>query len=152
MNVRIDVDDTKLRLRLEQLPAKLQARLKAKISELTHQLLGQVQAREPVRTGRLRSQTHAYVDERPNFVRGRVRVLPTRGINRAAAAFGALEYGSTGKRFAVRGHRRNGFAVRAYQRRGGIRARRFLRGPAAVMLPRARLEIERILQETIKQP
>lgn len=151
LNFRIDVDDTKLRLRLEELPAKLQARLKVKIGELTHQLLRQVQAREPARTGRLRSHTHAYVDERQNFVRGRVRILPTNGVNRSAAAFGALEYGSTGRRFRVRGYSSQGRQVRAYQRAGGIRARRFLRGPAAIMLPRARIELQRLLSETVKE-
>ena len=154
LNFRIDVDDTKLRLRLEQLPRKLQARLKVKIGELTHQLLRQVQAREPARTGRLRRQTHAYVDDNrvKNFVRGRVRILPVQeGINRTAAAFGALEYGSTGKKFPVKGYRRRVGNVSAYARRGGIREQRFLRGSMALMAPRARVELQRLLGETVKE-
>jgi len=154
LNFLIDVDDTKLRLRLEELPRKLQARLKVKIGELTHQLLRQVQAREPVSTGRLRRQTRAYVDDNrvKNFVRGRVRILPVQeGINRTAAAFGALEYGSTGKKFPVKGYRRRGGNVSAYARRGGIRERRFLRGSMALMAPRARVELQRLLGETVKE-
>jgi hypothetical protein len=146
IDLRIDVDDTKLRLRLDQLPTKLRQALKAKIRELTTELLHKVEAREPVRTGRLRRLTQSYVDENPakQFVRGRVRVLRSRDHNAAAAA-GALEYGSTGKRYAVRGYTRRGRPVQGYMRRGGIQAQRFLRGPAAAMMPKARAELQAVL-------
>jgi hypothetical protein len=151
IDYRVEVNANRLVLRLEQLPTVLRQRLKSKIGELTQELLRKVEAREPVRTGRLRRLTHAYVDENvaKNFVRGRVRVLRTRDHNTAGAA-GALEYGSTGKRFAVRGYRSRGGQVSAYQRRGGIQAQRFLRGPAAIMIPRARLELQRVLQEVAR--
>ena len=152
IDFRVEVDDTRLKVALNELPKALRRRLKAKITVLTNQLLRMVEAREPVRTGRLRRQTHAYVDENvaKNFVRGRVRILPTMGINRTAAAFGALEYGSTGRRFAVRAYRRRSGTVSAYSRRGGIAEMRFLRGAAAVMLPRARAEIEEVLNGTVR--
>lgn len=151
IDFRIDSNDNKLQVQLEQLPILLRRRLKTKIESLTNRLLRMVEAREPMRTGRLRSLTHAYVDENPvkNFVRGRVRVLRTRERNVAAAA-GALEYGSTGRRFPVRAYTRNGHAVGAYQRAGGIRARRFLRGPAAIMLPLARRELEEVMRDAIR--
>jgi len=152
IDYRIEVSDTRLKVALEQLPKQLRRQLKAKIGELTYQLLRMVKAREPVRTGRLRRQTHAYVDENvaKNFVRGRVRILPTIGINRTAAAFGALEYGSTGNRFPVKSYRTRRRTVRAYERRGGITEMRFLRGAAAVMLPRARRELEEVLNSTVR--
>lgn len=147
----ITADDTKLRLALDNLPAELRQRLRAKIAELTFELLRRVEAREPRRTGRLRSLTRSFVDDNTakNFVRGRVRVLRGRGHNTAGAA-GALEYGSTGRRFPVRSYRRRGANVRGYDRRGGLRELRFLRGPAAAMLPRARRELEDIIRSTFR--
>ena len=150
IGVRIDVDDTRLVARLDALPQVLQVKLEAKIRTLTNQLLHMVEAREPVRTGRLRRLTQAYVDvnQAKHFVRGRVRGLRTRNHNTAGAA-GALEYGSTGRRFPVRGYRRRGASVQSYQRRGGIQAQRFLRGPAAIMIPKARAEIAALLKEPL---
>ena len=151
IDFRIESNDTRLKLQLDNLPKALRQRLRAKIETLTHQLLRMVETREPVRTGRLRRLTHAYVDENPakNYVRGRVRVLRTRAHNTAAAA-AALEYGSTGRPFAVRSYSRNGHTVRGYQRRGTIQAQRFLRGPAAIILPKARRELALVLRQTVQ--
>ena len=148
IDVRIDVDDTRLQLRLDALPKELRRRLEAKIRELTNELLHKVEAREPVRTGRLRRLTQSFVDvnEAKQFVRGRVRVLRTRNHNTAAAA-GALEYGSTGRRYSVRGYTRRGTPVQGYMRRGGITAQRFLRTPAAAMIPKARAELRALLSQ-----
>jgi len=79
-----------------------------------------------------------------------VRVLRRRGAHNVAAAAGALEYGSTGRRFAVRAYRRRGGNVSAYNRRGGITELRFLRGPAATMLPRARAEIAEVIRDATR--
>ena len=157
IDIRIDVDDTSLRLRLDQLPKELERRLEAKIRELTNTTLRLVQAREPVRTGRLRSQTHSYVDvnQAKRFVRGRVRILPVQeGVNRTAAAFGALEYGAPGtsgrwpSRVEVAGYRSRGRDIRRYtRRRPTIQARRFLRGSMALMAPRARAELRALLSK-----
>ena len=157
IDAKMDLNDVRLRVRLESMPKELKKRLTQTIGRLTRELLHKVEAREPVRTGRLRSLTEAYVDtnEIKQFVRGRVRVLRTREHNTAAAA-GALEYGSTGKKFAVSGYMRRGergrFAYRVsdYSRVGGITEMRFLRGPAAAMLPKARAELRRVLQEMLK--
>jgi hypothetical protein len=150
INAQIDMNDNHLRVRLDKIPNRLRARLVQTIRGLTNELLQKVEAREPVRTGRLRRLTESYVDDNriKNFVRGRVRVLRTRAHNTAAAA-GALEYGSTGKRFGVKGYRRNSYPVKSYTRVGGITEIRFLRGPATVMLPKARQEIARVLHEVI---
>jgi len=152
IDFRVEVNDKQLTVALDQLPKQLRRQLKAKIGELTNQLLRMVKAREPVRTGRMRSRTHAYVDENvaKNFVRGRVRIIATGQAQPLAAAFGALEYGSTGQRFPVKSYRRGRGQVRAYERRGGLRELRFLRGAAAVMLPRARREIEEVLNGTLR--
>jgi len=154
LGAKMDLSDTRLRVRLDTLPDKLRQRLVATIGRLTNELLHKVEAREPFRTGRLRSLTEDYVDDNriKNFVRGRVRVLRSREHNTAAAA-GALEYGSTGKKFAVRGYMRRGergrfaYRVGGYSRAGGIAEMRFLRGPAAAMLPKARAELLRVLQD-----
>ena len=152
IDAKMDLNDTRLRARLESMPKQLQKRLQQTIGRLTRELLHKVEAREPVRTGRLRSLTHAYIDDNraKNYVRGRVRVLRRRGAHNVAAAAGALEYGSTGKKFAVQGYTRRGARVRGYSRVGGIKEMRFLRGPAAAMLPKARAELRRVLQEELK--
>jgi len=151
IDAKLDLNDVRLRVRLESMPKQLQKRLQQTIGRLTNELLHKVEAAEPVRTGRLRSLTEAYVDTNAikMFVRGRVRVLRTREHNTAAAA-GALEYGSTGKRFPVSGYMRRGARVRGYERVGGITEMRFLRGPAAAMLPKARAALRRVLQEELK--
>jgi hypothetical protein len=92
---------------------------------------------------------------RQDFVRGRVRIIPTGKAQQIAAAFGALEYGAPGKRrggpVRVRGYRRSSGAVAAYQRRRPhITARRFLRGPAAAMRSRALAELEAIVGKALQ--
>ena len=151
IDAKLDLNDVRLRVRLESMPKQLQKRLTQTIGRLTNELVHKVEAREPVRTGRLRSLTQAYVDTNQikMFVRGRVRVLRTRQHNTAAAA-GALEYGSTGKKFAVKGYMRRGYRVSGYSRVGGIAEMRFLRGPAAAMLPKARAELRRVLADVLR--
>jgi hypothetical protein len=156
----ITIDSSRIHalvLHFDEMPAALKRNLKAAITRATHQLLARVKATEPVRTGRLRAATHAYVDERENFIRGRVRILATGRAQSLAAAFGALEYGGPGQRRAgknvkVEGYRRRGGSVRAYERKQPrIRARRFLRGPAAAMRPQIKAELEAAIGQTIKE-
>jgi hypothetical protein len=42
-------------------------------------------------------------------------------------------------------------AVRAYERRANIQAKRFLRDPAAAMRPRIQAELERVVREELKR-
>ena len=150
---RIDEGDTgRIQVRFEQLPKEIKARLEGAIRQLTDELLARVKAAEPVRTGRLLSMTHAYVDVRENFVRGRVRIADSAHPREAVIA-GALEYGAPGRRkgrVPVRAHRmrlthlfgrpyRGGsVTVRSFSRkRPTIREMRFLRGPALAMRPQA---------------
>ena len=158
LNVTVDSNINKLILHLDQMPDKIKRELEVKITQLTQQLLGQVKAAEPVQTGRLRAATRRFVDVRQDFVRGRVRMVATGKAQRVAAAFGALEYGAPGKRRAgkkvsVKYYlRQSSGPVPAYKRhQPHIRARRFLRGPAAVMRPRALLELEAIVGKTIRE-
>jgi hypothetical protein len=148
-------------IRLDQLPKKIHLRLKAEIDRLTHQLLARVEAAEPVRTGTLRQQTEAYLDQGINkggrWVRGRVRVLrdDVSGVNYGKVA-GALEYGAPGKRrtgpVPVAGYRRQSVKVRTHtRRRPKIQAMRFLRGPAAAMRPQARARLMAIINEALKE-
>jgi len=138
-------DNGRVLARLDQFPEAIQARVRDAITQLTNQLLRQVQAGEP---NLLRPHTHAYVDQGISkrgggaWVRGRVRVLRDEqsGVNFGKIA-GALEYGGPGKKrrgmVKVGAYRRHAGAVRAYERRQPrIQARRFLRGPAQAMRPR----------------
>jgi hypothetical protein len=148
---------TRLSLHFDQLPDNLKAKLKTAITQVTHELLARVKAAEPVRTGRMRSRTHAYVDERPNFVRGRVRIIATGHAQSLAAAFGALEYGGpgarrAGKKVPVRAYSRGSGRVGAYERRQPhIQARRFLRGPAAAMRPAIKARLEAAIGQAINE-
>ena len=109
LNVSIESNANRLALHFEQLPDALKRQLEITITKYTHQLLSRVRAAEPVRTGRLRAATREFVDVRKDFVRGRVRILPTGRAQSIAAAFGALEYGAPGKR------RSGPVKVRGYQ-------------------------------------
>jgi hypothetical protein len=147
----IEMDDTRLRARFDKISNGLKAELHSVITKETDELLARVQAAEPVRTGYLRSQTHAYVDEGPNFIRGRVRILRTGRASRAGAAFGALEYGAPGPRgrFPVRAYTRGSGPVRAYDRTAHIRARRFLRGSFEAMRQEIVAEIKQTAARAI---
>jgi hypothetical protein len=149
IDFKIKVDDTRIKVMFDEFPKKLQANLKRTITELTDQLLVRVRAGEPRRTGRLRTETRRFVDERKDWIRGRVRVLGPggRGHNIAAAA---LEYGAHGT-FSVRGYRRNGASVGGYRRHANIAERRFLRGAAAGMRARVLAELQATIDETITE-
>lgn len=146
----VTVDDHNLFAHLETLPEILRKNLKPTITELTNQLLAQVKSLEPVRTGLLRSRTRAYVDDTPDYLRGRVRIAGTGRAQRTAAAFGALEYGVHG-RFAVRSYRRGESIVAAYERTVNIQARRFLRGPFEAMRERAAEQIEIAIEKSVAE-
>lgn len=157
MSVTIDSNANQLALHFDELPAQLQRKLKIAIGKATHALLARVKAAEPVQTGRLRAATHAFVDERPGFVRGRVRILATGKANPLAARFGALEYGGPGQRrrgepVKVRAYRRGGQPVGSYERRQPrIKARRFLRGPFVAMRPAIKAELEAAIGQAINE-
>jgi hypothetical protein len=144
----IEVDDRRLMLHLEQLPMALKTKLKPIIASLTNQLLTQVRSMEPRRTGRLQNLTRSYVNEREDFIGGRVRVLGGGQAHNIAAA--ALEYGVKRQAVSVRAYRRESIAVRAYERHTQIAARRFLRDPAAAMRERALTEIRATVDEAVQ--
>jgi len=156
----IEVDDNKVRLMLDQLPKVIEQKLKETIGELTNELLPMVLAGEPVRTGRMRRLTQAFVDEGfskktgGHWIRGRVKVLRTVDANVAAAA-GALEYGAPGTRrhgpVEVRGYRRRSGVVRKYERRRPkIRAMFFMRGPMRMMRPRIEARLQAIVNDALQ--
>jgi hypothetical protein len=141
---------------LDKLPETLRQALRPKIGELTRTLLAEVQGREPVRTGYLRSQTVAFINEEADSIRGGVQVKRTGHASRAGAEFGALEYGAPGRRqgpVAVAGYSRASGRVAAYERRRPtIIARRFLRDSAAGIRERAIAEIRAAIAEALHQP
>lgn len=147
--------DRDIAARLDRLSDDLRKRLVERIGGLTQQLLARVQAREPTRTGRLRAETRAFVDDGADFVRGRVRVVAT-GIRYEHGKVGALEYGAH-RPVKVRSHERAGHTpfgraveqvVGAYTRKADIMAHRFLRGPVEAMRGDIRAELGRVVQES----
>jgi len=159
---RIDVDDRRVILRLEQMPTKLRTQLHATIARLTEELLARVRSAEPDRTGALRRATKAYVDDKENMVRGRVRIGPEAGQKGHNVAAAALEYGAH-RLVHVKQHQthvdtvfgrvqnRQLAIVDAYTRRANIIAERFLRGPAAAMRQTAQAELEKIVNDAVRQ-
>jgi hypothetical protein len=143
----VEADDERVLLHFEKIPMALRTNLRAAITKLTNQLLGQVRSAEPSRTGLLRSQTRAFVDESGTSIKGHVRVLHTPGTSENIAA-AALEYGAH-RRFDVKAYQRGSIAVRAYQRQANIAERRFLRGPAEAMRARAEAELEAAVTKSL---
>jgi hypothetical protein len=145
----ITVDDRRIVARFDNLPRQLKQNLHRAITEITEMMAVRVRAAEPRRTGRLLSLTRSFVDERPNWIRGRVRILGT-AQQRHNIAAAALEYGANAT-VSVRAYRRGGAPVRSYRRRTHIAARRFLRGPAAELRGVARAAIEAAVAEALRQ-
>lgn len=146
IDFNVKVDDARIKVMFDELPKRLQGNLKRTITALTDQTLVRLRAAEPRRTGRMLRETRRFVDERENFIRGRVRILGPggRGHNVAAAA---LEYGAH-RSFPVRAHERAGDRVHAYRRRANIAERRFLRDAAAGLRERVLAELRRTIAET----
>jgi hypothetical protein len=149
----------RLTLRFEELPRALRNAIRPRIVALSATLLGLVHAAEPRRTGKLRSMTHAFLRERKNSIRGGVTIDGTdQDPNKVAA--GALEYG-VHRTVSVKGHSARltevfgrtvtpeTVLIRTHARRANLTARRFLRGPASALLPRARAELETAIAEAI---
>jgi hypothetical protein len=147
IDFKIKVDDARVQLMLDQLPKELQANIAARLDVLTTELQAKVRAAEPHRTGRLQTETRRFVDQRENWVRGRVRILGPggRGHNVAAAA---LEYGAH-RSFPVKGYRRGGTAVSAYRRHANIAERRFLRNAAEGIRPKVLAELQQAIADSI---
>lgn len=142
----VKVDDAGIKVLFDELPKRLQANLRRTITQLTDEALVRLRAAEPSRTGRMRRETRRFIDERQDFIRGRVRILGPggRGHNVAAAA---LEYGAH-RSFPVRAYERAGDRVHAYRRRANIPERRFLRDTAAGLRARVLAELRRTIEET----
>lgn len=142
-------DERRLFLHLDELPTKLLTELKPTITSLTDELLRRIHAAEPVRTGQLRAQTQAFVDQHDDRIIGRVRVVAGKGrMSGTHEAAAALEYGAH-RSFLVREHTTHHLGsdrtismVEAYQRRADITAKRFMRDPAEAMRPRILSELQ----------
>jgi hypothetical protein len=159
LGVTFQIDDRQVAAHLDRIPGKLRTGLKESITRLTDQLLARVKAAEPYRTGKLRQETQAFVDEHEDKITGKVRILGAGREHNVAAA--ALEYGAH-RIVNVRAHREHlshvfdratdskFVAVKAYSRRANIQAKRFLRDPAQAMRPQIQAELQRVISEALK--
>jgi len=93
--------DSRITLRFEQFPAAFHDRLLAVMQELEIRLEADAKAREPVQTGRLRSQTGGRVYDHDTRIAAVVGVRAETGEDARKAA--ALEYGSH-RSIMVRAH------------------------------------------------
>lgn len=128
----ITLNGTEVILRLDKLGGEFNTRLAAEAHELMEELLGRILAAEPVRTGRLQSQTRASFRDTDSRIAGIIRP----GWRRAdAAKAAALEYGAHGIATVSEYERASGVVVAAYQRHVNIAAIHFLRDPFEAMQP-----------------
>lgn len=160
IGVTFSVDERRLEAHLDRMSDRLRSKLSERITSLTAQLLERIHAAEPMRTGRLRSETQMLVDHGEDWVRGRVRIMGQgREHNEAAAA---LEYGAQ-RSFNVRAYMEKRSAVfgrsiapepitvKAYRRHANIRPRRFLRDPAEAMRSRIEAEIQAAIDDAVRE-
>lgn len=154
-----EADERKIAVHLDELPRRLRSALRPIITELTDRLLKGVHAAEPMRSGRLRAATKAFIDEKDDRISGKVRVVAEGGTGSGThEAAAALEYGAH-RSVMVSEHteRLSGklkrseagglVMVEAYVRRANIMARRFMRDPATAMRPEAMAELQRAISE-----
>jgi hypothetical protein len=135
--------DRKVGLLFDEFPQRAHDAFLAKITELTSQLESRVLGAVPVRTGELRSQVQAFVDDKGTRITGKVKVL-SGGSKSDHGKAAALEFGAHGH-VAVSAHTRQirtvfgravaptAVFVAAYGRTANIAEHRFLRNPLATM-------------------
>jgi hypothetical protein len=154
--------DTRVALRFDRFPQLAHDGLRQKLGDLTEQLAGAVEAAVPRgKTGRLAAQVQSGVQDSENRVRGWVSLAGADAnlVKQAAA----LEYGSRGSPFAVKGYTRSldqvfgkisapfQQVIEAYQRTGGLEPDRFLRGPLAERASGALSEMNAVVEKAIKE-
>lgn len=134
------VGDRRIETVFAQFPEAVRGTLRAAIGDIIAELEGRVLAGEPHRTGRLQSETRPFVDERADFIRGRVRVVTNGAGSSEGGKAAALEYGAH-RSTAIKAYTRTVTTVfghyvgpteqlvGAYSRHANIAARRYLRGP-----------------------
>lgn len=159
MQFGLNIDgDLRAAVRFEEFPERARAALRRKIDELAGELLGQVIADEPQKTGQLRGETKKSIADRPEFVRGTVRVAAKDAAEARKAA--ALEYGAQ-KPAQVPAHAMRlthvfgrqvapfEVMVGAYSRPMHLAARRYLRSPLEAMRGEIRDGLQEALQEAL---
>ena len=147
-------------VRFDQFPNQLRADLIVTINELAQEAMALAAARVPRRTGRLASELQIVNRNEPDVVSSTVNFdLGAESSDFAKA--GALEYGSTGKRFSIKTYTRGGDTVfgrlvepyeaivKAYDRAGNIVERAFMRPILAEMQPRALAAINAVAERAI---
>lgn len=160
--IRIDIaGDRQSGLRFEEFPDDLRDDLRAEIDELSHDLLGRIEAAVPTNTGKLRSQVRLRMFEEDDRIRGYIDIAGQgSGSQSDFAKAGALEYGSTGKPSKISAHQMKldhfwhqrlnapiNVLVDAYNRTPTIAEHSFMRGPLTAMRP----EILQRLGNTVEQ-
>lgn len=164
--IRIDIaGDRQSGLRFEEFPDHLRDALRDEISALTREAFGRYRAQVPVKTGKLQRQVREAVHNDPDKVKG-VVYIDGKGSGSGSdfAKAGALEYGSTGKKFDVKAHRMNlshvferalaapmNVLVKASKRHSTIREHRFARGTIESMSSDVLKRLNAVVERTIAQ-
>jgi hypothetical protein len=154
--------DNRVALRFDRFPEMAHDGLVEKIEQLTESLEGAVEAAMPHgKTGRLEAQLKSGVEEGRNRIRGWVSLAGASANDVRKAA--ALEYGSRGAPFPVRGYLRTldqvfgrmtapfDQVVAAYRRAGGLAELDFLHGPLGAGAQSALAELNAVVEAAIQE-
>src|ERR1700744_3353847 len=74
MSFEVKVDDTHVRVRLEEMPDRVRTSLRSIVQTLDNELLSRVQSKVPVKTGKLRASIRGHVRSAKTRVSGTVNV------------------------------------------------------------------------------
>ena len=145
----IEVDTRRVEALFAQLPTAMLTRLRPTFDSLRARMHAGVFAREPARSGRLRSDTHSFIHSGKDFIRASVRILPEPGerhnVKAAALNYGVRAWFNVNAYQMLRGYFES--PVRAYKRHVQITGLHFLENTLAEIAPVARSEIERAVSD-----
>ena len=164
--LHIEVDnDLRAGLKFEEFPDALREELVAEIDALAHEAFTRERAAIPVRTGKLQGQLRQVTHNDPKRIKGAIYIDGQgSGSGSDFAKAGALEYGSTGRKFDVGARRMKldhfwehrlrapmEVLVKAYSRHSTIMEHRFARGTLEAMAPEILQRLEAVVAKTTKQ-
>lgn len=162
--IRIDIEgDRQAGLRFEEFPDDLRDDLRAEIDALSNELFGRIEGAVPRLSGDLAGKVRRQMFVDKDKITGRV-TIDGKGSGKGSdfAKAGALEYGSTGKKFKVAAHSAKlnhlwserlaapmTVLVKAHERPSTIREHAFMRGPLRAMQGEAVARLNAVVERAV---
>lgn len=164
--VHIDITGVRhVALRFEEFPDTLRDDLRKEIDALMLELYARIEAATPTLTGRLHSQERPKLFDDENSIKGSVFIAGKgSGSKSDFAKAGALEYGSTGRKFKVAAHPMQldhfmnekfdapiTVMVKAHERAGTIAEHAFMRGPLNAMAAESLARLNAVVEKAVEK-